>query len=196
MARQRSAIFPESFATIRMTDLYRHGVLGPKHDRLRLTSSPSGTLIQNMVLGASSAELRAKLADGHLFVSGDLLLQDAFIALTEIHYRKDGWGHRAAFLCPGCKVAVFHLSVPLVERRPDGLALSRGLLCRGCHQISRPSWRYAGHQTLERAGLHRRSMAEKLGPNPTTKAKGVATVRHDKWFARYLNAERRLLASL
>lgn len=36
-------------------------------------------------------------------------------------------------------------------------------------------------------------MAENLGPNPTVKGRGVATVRHDKWFARFLNAESRVL---
>jgi predicted DNA-binding protein (MmcQ/YjbR family) len=39
-------------------------------------------------------------------------------------------------------------------------------------------------------------MVEKLGSNPTVKERGVATTRHDKWFARFMDAERRLCVSL
>jgi hypothetical protein len=191
MSRKRSAIFPESFATIRITDLYRHGVVGPKPDRLRLTSSPSGVLVQRMEISGQSFELRAEIADGRLHVSGDLLGQDAVIELSEIHICKGRY--RVAFVCPGCETKVFHISCPIVERRPDGSGLRRELLCRHCHRITRSSWRYGGHQKIERACLQRRVMVEKLGSNPTVKGRGVATVRHDKWFARFLKAERLLL---
>ena len=191
MSRKRSAVFPESFATIRISDLYRHGVVGPKTDRLRLSSSPSGVLVQRMHVGGQSFELRAQLEDGCLQVSSDLLKEDTLIKLSEIHICKGR--HRVAFLCPCCQIPVFHLHAPIVERRPDGSLLKRELLCRRCHEISRPSWRYGGHQKIERACLQRRAMAEKLGPNPTVKGKGVAVVRHDKWFARFLNAEVRIL---
>jgi hypothetical protein len=191
MSRKRSAIFPESFATIRITDLYLYGVLGPKTDRLRLSSSPSGVLVQRMEVSGQSFELRAKLEDGRLHVSGDLLVQDAIIELSEIHICKGRY--RIAFTCPDCEIPVFHLHAPIVERRPDGSGLRRELLCRHCHRITRSSWRYGGHQRIERACLQRRVMVEKLGSNPTAKERGVATTRHDKWFARFLNAESRVL---
>ena len=191
MSRKRTAIYPESFVTLKVTDLYRFGVLGPKPDRLRLSSKPSGTLIQRMDLGGQSLELRAKLADGKLHVACALLQKDASIVLSEIHIVSGR--HRVAALCPCCETPVFHLYLPLVELRPDGLGLSRELLCRHCHRISRPSWRYSGAQKIERAALHRRTMAEKLGLNPTIRGMGVATLRHDKWFARMLRADRAVL---
>ena len=194
MSRKRLAIFPESFATIRISDLYLYGVLGPKTDRLRLTSSRSGTLIQRMEVRAQSFELRAQLEDGRLQVSSDLLKEDTLIELSEIHICKGR--HRVAFLCPCCQIPVFHLHAPIVERRPGGSGLRHELLCRRCHSITRPSWRYGGHQKIERACLQRRVMAENLGPNPRVKGRGVATVRQDKWFARFLKAERRVLTSL
>jgi hypothetical protein len=191
MSRKRSAIFPESFATIRISDLYRHGVVGPKTDRLRLRTGPSGVLVQRMTFSPSSVEFRMRVEDGRLHVSGDFLAEDAVIELSEIHICKGR--HRIGFVCPGCETKVFHVSCPIVDRRPDGSEMRRELLCRCCHRISRPSWRYGGHQKGERAMLQRVSIKEKLGEEPTVKGRGVATVRHDKWFARFLKAERLLL---
>jgi len=188
MSRKRSAIFPESFATIRITDLYLNGVVGPKTDRLRLTSSPSGVLVQRMEISGQSFELRAEIADGRLHVSGDLLGQDAVIELSEIHICKGRY--RVAFVCPGCETKVFHISCPIVERRPDGSELRRELLCRNCHQISRPAWRYSGKQRVERAVLQRISMLERLGNDPTKRPSGVQGQRHTKWFNRLIASEK------
>jgi hypothetical protein len=94
------------------------------------------------------------------------------------------------YICPGCETKVFHISCPIVERRPDGSELRRELLCRNCHQISRPAWRYSGKQRVERAVLQRISMLERLGNDPTKRPSGVQGQRHTKWFNRLIASEK------
>ena len=104
-------------------------------------------------------------------------------------------GSRLTFQCPDCERRCFSLFGPTPTSlvRPDGSVNQRRLLCKLCHRLHKPAWRYAGGDSDHRALHQRRRLQDKLGDHSTERQPGCSVTRHNRRFARYLKAEYTLL---
>lgn len=185
--------FTDEFRSVKVNDLYHHGLMGPKWDRGRRHTGPSATYQVTAQLGTEYSVLRAQLEAGSLFVTGTML--DSTERVRLLNYSKGLFGGtRQMFECPACqrRCSVLYVPAPWSLIKPDGKNNQRRLLCKHCHGLRTPSWRYHGGDPGR--GLHqRRRLKEQLGENPAERPKGCSTTRHQKRLARWLQAEARVL---
>ena len=191
----RTAQFTDDFLRLEMTALYRLGVVGPKWDRARRHSEASPVYRQTWHYARSPETLDCYLEAGQLIVTGTMLQSAELVKLGSYSQGLFGGASRLVMLCPTCERRCFRLYAPTPSTliRPDGTENQRRLLCRYCHHLSIPAWRYCGGP--ERAALQRRAMSEKLGPDPVERRPGCSVTRHQRRFARWLRAQHLVLSS-
>lgn len=186
----RTAQFTDEFLRLDVTMLYQLGVVGPKWDRARRHVGPSPVYR----IATDGSEIRSLLEAGVLTVTGSLLESAQLIRLGS--YAKGLFGgSRLTFQCPNCERQCFSLFVPTPSSlvRPDGTSNQCLVLCKHCHRLRTPAWRFDG-QDSGRSMMQRRTLREKLAPNPAERQPGCSATRHQRRFGRWLRAEGRVLA--
>lgn len=152
----RSAQYTDQFLSLEVTNLYQHGVVGPRWDRARRHTDSSATYQVTAQLGTEYSVLSAQLESGVLTVTGKMLESTERVRLASYSQGLFGGGSRLMFECPACqrRCSVLHVPTPWSLIKPDGKLNQRRLLCKHCHGLRTPSWRYVGGSN-ERA-LHQR----------------------------------------